>query len=170
MITFEELKAIEKSHYYETFKSRISQLTGTLFTLINDPHMYKNGDDSISQENMSLLGYYRSYLRNLVYGETDEIKRKSLENLKELPDFLKKKAFDDQVNSPTILERMYEVEQTGNYHKGALQNTLGDIVKALEMDLNDELWKLAIPAISTTGRYAPTCSFRHLKPCSLTPM
>ena len=140
MITLEELKKIEESPFYETFRQSITKLTEDLFVLYSDSYMYKNGDNSISLEDMEDLNYYRQDLRRLIYGESDEEKQAALERLKEFPNFLAKPAFPNQANPPSILKRMFEVASENHvlgYEK--LEKDLGRVVKCIELDLGPQL-------------------------------
>lgn len=140
MITLNDLKKIEASPFYETFQKRINLLTMAIFTLMNDSHMDRNGDDSISFEDMETLGYYRADLRKLIYGQNDEEKQRALESLKDFPAFLAKPAFADHVNSPSILERMLEVAADNTMiGREKLESQFGDAVKCLELDFSPEL-------------------------------
>lgn len=140
MISLQDLKKIEQSTYYDEFRRGVNNLCAKLLKLINDPLMDKNGENSISPENMEMLGYYRTYLRSLIYGESDLEKERALQYLQGFPAFLSGRAFQEQVNSPTILERMFEVEALSTLQKPQdLEQNLRFMVRNLELDLTPEL-------------------------------
>ena len=140
MITFEDLKQIEASPFYDTFKSKIDRLKSDLFILLSDPNMNKNREsNNISEEDMSVMEYYRTDLFKLIYAQTDEEKAQALTNLKKFPTFLSQPAFSDQANSPSILERMCEVAAVNSMIGPKLQTHLEDVVKCLELDLSEDL-------------------------------
>ena len=110
MISFEDLKKIERSAYADRFRKGILNLASRLLRLRQERSLADfNSLGALSEGDLQRLEGFRNGLRDLVNGDDGE-KRAALEKLKELPAFLNKKAFENQVYAPTMLERLYEAE------------------------------------------------------------
>lgn len=140
MIRFEDLKTIQKSSYGEDFLSGILNLANNLLWLAQEKSLTNPNElGALKQEDVDQLNAFQKALRNLVTGDDGE-QKDALETLKEFPAFLGRKAFPDQINSPSILKRLYEVENNTPFLP--VQNfkeSLHFASVGLELNLNLEL-------------------------------
>lgn len=140
MIRFEDLKTIQKSSYGEDFLSGILNLANNLLWLAQEKSLTNPNElGALKQEDVDQLNAFQKALRNLVTGDDGE-QKDALETLKEFPAFLGRKAFPNQINSPSILKRLYEVENNTPFLP--VQNfkeSLHFASVGLELNLNLEL-------------------------------
>ncbi|MBR6119211.1 MAG: hypothetical protein IKQ04_02700 [Oscillospiraceae bacterium] len=137
MISFADLKKIEQSSYADQFRSGILALANRLLWLGQERSLSDaNSLGALSDDKLNALEEFQKSLRKLVNGEDAE-KQDALNKLKEFPAFLSQKAFADQVNSPSLLQRLVEAEQNSfQFQEKKLREDLYYVSGVLELGLD----------------------------------
>ena len=137
MISFADLKKIEQSSYADQFRSGILALANRLLWLGQERSLSDaNSLGALSDDKLNALEEFQKSLRKLVNGEDAE-KQDALNKLKEFPAFMSQKAFADQVNSPSMLQRLVEAEQNSfQFQEKKLREDLYYVSGVLELGLD----------------------------------
>ena len=159
MISLNELKQIRRE-MPELFREQMDALNSYLELFDKDADFVGLDEPgALSEADVDQFHALKNAL-NALYDpkKSDEELGQALQTLKQLPAFLQKKAFPDEENSPSILERMQQREKSNPLcHEGGLSAQLAHAVRYLELDLSPEL------SVKKLGDHRKAWAFPALK-------